>query len=132
MDLLNPDVTRCYLQPAPGGGTPSIRVRRPGTALCFKVFDTYGTAYLAVGVTFTSLADRSSPFAVACETGPGRPVGTPFGGLKLDDGELQFVDYLPGIAAEPQAFTPYKFSILIQRVSDGALGLIDPEVENEN
>jgi hypothetical protein len=127
-----PNPARCYLYPGSGGGAPSIRVLRPGAALRFRVVGSDDEPYLAVGVTFTSLANRKSPFAVACETGSGRPVGTPFGNLELVNRELFFADSLPGAAASPQTFTAYKFSVLIQRVSDGALGLIDPEVENEN
>jgi hypothetical protein len=127
-----PDPARCYLYLAPRASVPSIRVRCPGAELRFRVVGADDTPYLAVGVTFTLVADRSSPVAVPCETREGRPVGTPFGRLALLDRELFFTDSLSKVAASPQTFTPYKFSILIQRVSDGALGLIDPEVENEN
>jgi hypothetical protein len=129
MSMPSPDLKRCYLYPDPNCGPLSIRVLCPGAALRFRVVGADGEAYMAVGVTFTN---QTTTRAVACETGSGHPGNTPFGMLELVNSELFFADSLPGAAAKPQAFTFYKFSVLIQRVSNGALGLIDPGVENEN
>ncbi|MBI5690024.1 MAG: hypothetical protein HZC55_07965, partial [Verrucomicrobia bacterium] len=130
MDLDPAGAAVCQLVPP-----DKIRVFRPGVILRFSVVRFRGSAYLPIGIAFSQVITPARSRAVPCETGPVRTQVSPFGNLIISGGVLEITDQLPPARKRSSAnptFTEYRFSLLLQRGSDGALGLIDPVVENEN
>ena len=112
----------------------TIRVSQPGAILQFTVKGP-GDTYEPIGITFER--SDSEDFK---EVPVDKPE-SPFSELKVDATALQFKN-VPLYGQEgmsggkKQATRPthitYKFSLHIKRASDGAVGIIDPYVENEN
>ena len=113
----------------------TIRVPRPGAILRFNIkAQKKGTTYRPVGIAFAR-ADKTRPMGVHWSTN--RTIGrhTPFSGFQTDGRTMQITD-LPlkrgNQHASPKNYTTYKFSVYIQRESDGRIGVIDPYIENQN
>jgi hypothetical protein len=102
--------------------------------LQFKIDANDGESYMPIGIAFRR-ADKSSPAAVECTTDRALATDTPFSGLNIA-GDVLTVTNSPLRKASPNVssdtHTTYKFSVIIQRKSDGAIGILDPEIENEN
>lgn len=126
-----------YQKGSPADARHTIRVQRPGVVIRFTVAPGEdGERYRPVGISFER-ADQTAPVAVPWTTGTRPPSGSPFSSLTLDGSTIQVVDQpLGGVPAKGEATPPrrvtYKFSVFLQRERDGALGLIDPGIENEN
>lgn len=126
-----------YQKGSPPGARHTLRVQRPGVVVRFTVASaTDGERYLPVGISFER-ADQTAPVAVPWTTEKRAPAGSPFSGLTIEGPTIQVVDRpIGGVPATSEPTPPrrvsYKFSVFVQRQSDGALGLIDPTIENEN
>lgn len=126
-----------YQKGSPPGARHTLRVQRPGVLLRFTIAPgSDGERYHPVGISFER-ADRTAPVAVPWTTGAHSPAGSPFSGLTIEGATIQVIDRpLGGVPAAGEANPPrrvtYKFSVFVQRERDGALGLIDPGIENEN
>lgn len=114
----------------------TIRVGLPGAILRFTIQNK--KVYHPIGLAFER-ADGTTPMAVPCSTDALPVPGTPFGVFQLSGATLQIADIpLMGVKTSakgglnPPPFVTYKFSVIIQRRSDGAIGIIDPYVENQN
>ena len=126
-----------YQKGAPAGARYTLRVQRPGVVLRFTIAARAdGERYLPVGIAFER-GDGTAPTAVPVVTGNHGKTDTPFSDLEIKGATIQVLDRpLGGVPAKGETTPPrrvtYKFSVFIQRQSDGALGLIDPWIENEN
>jgi hypothetical protein len=116
-------------------GSNKLEVERSVT-LRFTLAWTGGDTYRPIAISFTRKAMEEfdqQPKAVYLTD---HKVGgwEPFSGLRLDGSSLEVHDKIltrtPG-KKDPHEKT-FVFALLIQRESDGALGLIDPEIENDN
>jgi hypothetical protein len=98
-----------------------VHVRAGGATLPFIIKP---AAYRPVGITFQS---RNSHAPVWVDA-----PGSPFRKMRMDGANNALVidDIFP-MSQNPSAKL-YKFNVLVQRVSDHAVGIIDPELENEN
>ena len=86
--------------------------------------------------------DGTTPAAVLWGVGSKSVPGFPFSVVGLQQGVLEIEDLptmnLQGLASDGKVQVPkpdfitYKFSVIIQRLRDGAIGIIDPYIENEN
>ena len=99
-----------------------------------------GKRFVPVGIAFRR-ADDYEPGAIACRTG-GRANPSPFSQLQIEEHELVFTDEpLGAIKGKwsgwntggnlPHHIT-YQFIVFVQDLVTGKVGIIDPEVENEN
>lgn len=148
-DVLNPEVPANLLGGAPKTGVPKIdtctphwmsmpkkhpqvsidpknhellRIKRKGATLLFKVTP---DDYCPVGIAFSMWGKRK---LTAGDQSRLRTLN--FAQMKLhpDERTLQVTDHFKAIGRD----TRYKFSVIIMRVKDGAIGIIDPGVVNEH
>ena len=94
-----------------------LKVKRDKAKLTFKVVAGDGGQYVPIDIAFREDAD-------------GPPVGydsddSPFEKVKVNGQKLEVTDSI-------QEMKTYKFSILVKRTSDNAIGMIDPFIENDN
>ncbi|MBI4624529.1 MAG: hypothetical protein HY736_15095 [Verrucomicrobia bacterium] len=139
MTVVSPDPKKVFLHRGMYAKSPlptTIRVMAPGAVLKFT-FVGPGEIYHPVGISFER-ADGTVPTAVLWDSYPAASLTTPFTGLAITGATLQFtVTPLRGLATtapgpNPPPYVTYKFSVSIQRQSDQVIGIIDPEIENEN
>ena len=122
---------------SPAGARHTLRVQRPGVMLRFTIEPgPEGERYLPVGISFER-ADRTLPMAVPWSSDARAPAGSPFSGLTIEGPTIRVLDQpIGGVLANGEVTPPrrvtYKFSVFVQRQRDGALGVIDPGIENEN
>lgn len=120
----------------------TVHVPLPGAILRFEITGELGqtNAYRPVGIAFRR-ADDTPPAAVAWSTGEHPLPLRPFSAFELNGHYVQITDIPqrrvmsldPEYSKKPwPRWITYKFSIFIQRDSDGAIGIIDPYIENEN
>jgi hypothetical protein len=119
----------------------TIRVDLPGAVLRFTVAKNMQDKedYRPIGITFAR-ADKTQPSAVYCIAGTQTAPNSPFRLTGVNRSWLEVEDTIvpgqQGLDNKGETVTPthitYKFSVIIQRHSDGAIGIIDPYVENEN
>jgi hypothetical protein len=142
LELLNPQRGSVFLKPSGHPlirGQEVIRVQTPGAHLRFRVMVPFEPdenpleGYLPVGVSFARVDDLV-PRAVALSS-PVQP-GSPFSRLEIRQSLLQFTA-IPQHGLKDQngnwvSHITYKFNIFIQRMKDGAIGVIDPYEENDN
>jgi hypothetical protein len=99
-----------------------LHVRAPGATLPFTIEP---AEYRPVGITFRQ---GNAPVLVDGS-------GSPFRHMRLDPG-VNAIEIEDTFAPPPRGAKPvpkrYKFSVLVQRVRDNVVGVIDPDVENEN
>lgn len=127
-----------FQKSSPPGMRHTLRVQRPGVVFRLTVAadGADGESYLPVGISFER-ADQTEPVALSCTTETRNKSDSPFSGLEINGSTVQFIDRpLSNVRAKGEEAPPrrvtYKFSVFIQRQRDGALGLIDPWIENEN
>jgi hypothetical protein len=112
----------------------TIQVPAQGAILRFNIVAEDGNGpYGPVGISFKRVDDTVLK-AVAWSTGTSTE---PFKVFALEAGVLSIRDIpLRGVIPNGEVEAPpritYEFAIFIQRQSDGAIGIIDPYIENEN
>jgi hypothetical protein len=97
------------------------------------------SAYHVVGVVFVR-ADGTKPLGIPFSTGKHPHDNFPFGNVKINDPlntieiDLHKTNHLPTDENNSGTAThrTYRFMIFIQRASDGAIAVIDPEIEDPN
>jgi hypothetical protein len=109
---------------------PVIHVGYPGAILRFQVAGD-GGPYWPVGLAFVRV-NVPSPTAVLWGIGPWTIPGSPFTAVRFENGVLDVSDVIASPPTDPASPKLFKFSLFIQRLSDGAIGIIDPYLENEN
>jgi hypothetical protein len=99
-----------------------IRIGKGGAKLEFTIAP---AEFRPVGIMFRNSRTRA--------TVPTGSKHSPFRKLKLSGATLEITDAFP-MPAPGQTPSPkkYKFSVLVQRVLDGRVGILDPEFENEH
>lgn len=107
----------------------TLKCTDKGATLRFAI-NGNGTTYKPVGVSLVR-ADGKQPAAV--HWGGGHGTGGPkeqISEVTLKNGQIIFKNKIKP-SGTPTPVT-YEFSILIQRETDGAIGVIDPYLENDN
>ncbi len=143
IDITNPN-KKCHLKDGDyqrrSGviGERTIRVESPGAILRFIVAGAGADTeiYHPIGIAFAR-ADGTEPAAVFLKFA--QP-NSPFNVVEAQLGILVIEDAIaPGLEGrnptgrtEIPPYITYKFSVIIQRKSDGAIGIIDPYIENQN
>jgi hypothetical protein len=100
----------------------TLRVKPKGATLLFTITP---DEYCPVGITF-SMGGKRKP-----TVNDQKRLGIlNFAQLKIrpDERSLQVTDHFKAIGKDDR----YKFSMIIQRVKDGAIGIIDPGIVNES
>jgi hypothetical protein len=128
--------TECEMQAEPNhpqvtmtkgskGAAPTLKVKGNGATICFQIKSKNPRhKYFPLGIAFRRRTNR----------GPndnrddilGRKDFS-FGSMHLFGRSLYITDHFRNCGAGRR----YKFSVLIQREHDGAIGIIDPGIENE-
>jgi hypothetical protein len=121
----------------------TLRVMCSGAVLRFIVEGPKGDPekYQPIGIAFAR-ADGTKPAAAPWIAGSRALMNSPFSVIGFQPGVLE-VENIPikdlqgltpagKIQVPKPDFITYKFSVIIQRQSDGAIGIIDPYIENEN
>jgi hypothetical protein len=142
--IANENPNLCFLHTgtyARGTEKTTIRVQKdrnaqthPNVVFQFKVTSSDGESYAPIGIAFAR-ADKTSPAAVRCEMSSASAADTPFSGLNITNDVLTVVNSplrKGNSNVSTDTHTTYKFSVVIQRKKDGAIGILDPEIENEN
>ncbi len=99
-----------------------LRIKPKGATLLFKITP---DEYCPVGITFSMWGKRKSTV-----NDQKRLRTLNFAQMKIrpDERSLQVTDHFKAIGRDAR----YKFSVIILRVKDGAIGIIDPGVVNES
>ena len=98
-----------------------LKVKAPGATIRFTVSP---DEYYAIGISFLLLEGLSNP-----------GVSAKLGLLDIEPCKIHrfgHVLYVTDTFKNRKPFAKYKFSIIIQRASDGALGIIDPGIEHDS
>lgn len=99
----------------------ALRIKSPGATLRFTVSP---GAYYPVGVSFLLLAGVAKP-----------DDEERLGLLNFDPSQIRrlgHVLYVTDIFKDEEPYNRYKFSVMVQRASDGAIGIIDPDIIHES
>lgn len=110
------------------GPRNNIQCKVPGATLQFRIVGA-GETYRPLGISFTRDTD-TGPTAVHWSGGHDCSAGLQFSELQFRNGLLRIRNKIKRTPIM-NAVT-YKFSLFIQRESDGALAILDPYIENEN
>ena len=119
----------------------TIRLDKPNGVLQLKIVgkDGKADAYHPVGIAF-SRADGTPPVGVSFTTGATRPKDNPFAKVKFNEDlntiELDLVK-IPNLHSQQKGSVgrthrTYRFLVFIQDAATGEIGIVDPELENEN
>jgi hypothetical protein len=101
----------------------TLIIKRKGATLLFKITP---DDYYPVGITFTMGKGKGEP-----TVSDQKRLGIlNFAQLKMrpDERSLQVTDHFKVIGRDHR----YKFSVIISRVKDGVIGIIDPSIVNES
>jgi hypothetical protein len=99
----------------------TLRIKAPGATIRFTV--TPGE-YYPIGIAFWLLEGASKP-----------SVNARLGLLDIEPCEIRrfgHVLYITDTFKNQEPYARYKFSVIIQRANDGALGIIDPDIIHES
>jgi hypothetical protein len=119
----------------------TIRLDKPNGILQLKIVgkDGKGDAYHPVGIAF-SRADGTPPVGVSFTTGATRPKDNPFAKIKFNE-DLNTIEIdmvrIPNLHSHQEGSVgrthrTYRFMVFIQEAATGKIGIVDPELENEN
>jgi hypothetical protein len=98
-----------------------LHVKHGAVKLRFEITSGDSETYFPAGITFQHERTQAAAGCGASDS--------PFSAMKVDGTLLEVTDT---VINAPATRDTYKFSVLIQRARDGALGIIDPFIENEN
>lgn len=112
--------------PTVGGQSGTLKVKRTGVTLCFTIkAENPKHKYYPLGIAFVRRNNRGRDNDEDDVLGR---KNFSFGKMHLFGRSLYITDNFRDVGPADR----YKFSVIIQREHDGAIGIIDPPVEHEN
>jgi hypothetical protein len=113
----------------PGKNT-FFHVRGGSATFHITITSQAGESWRPISMT---VAQQTAPAAAIQLNTPTGPAGCSFNVPQLTANSVEFTEtYTPAAPAAASKSRAYKFSIIVQRASDGRVGIIDPGVENED
>jgi hypothetical protein len=119
----HPQVT---MDPGSKGTTPTLKVKGGSTTVCFQIKSKNPrNKYFPLGIAFRRRTNRGSNDSRDDILGR---KDFSFGSMHLFGRSLYITDHFKNCGPGRR----YKFSVIIQRQHDGAIGIIDPDIVHES